>query len=88
MAAGLALTTALALAVLLTSLGALLRVSAGVAVASLVCGGLALLAFGLPRLVVGPIAAAVAGLVLYVAALALWRPSGLRQAWAYVRTLQ
>ena len=46
------------------------------------------LAFGLPQLVVGPYAAAVAGLVAYCVALALWRPAGLRQAWGYVRTLQ
>jgi hypothetical protein len=87
-AAGLALTTAVVLALLLASLGALQQVSAGVAMASVVCGGLALLAFGLPRIVVGPLAASAAGVVLYVAALAVWRPSGLRHAWAYVRTLQ
>jgi hypothetical protein len=42
----------------------------------------------LPRLVAGPLAAAAIGVVLYAAALALWRPSGLRHAWAYVRALQ
>jgi hypothetical protein len=59
-----------------------------VAVAAIVCGGLAALAFVLPRLVTGAVAAAAIGFVLYVAALALWRPAGLRQAWAYVRSLQ
>jgi hypothetical protein len=87
-AGGLALTTALVLALLLASLGALVRVAAGVATAAFACGGLALLAFGLPRVVAGPIAAAIVGLVLYITVLALWRPSGLRHAWAYVRTLQ
>jgi hypothetical protein len=28
------------------------------------------------------------GLAAYTVALALWRPPGLRHAWAYVRTLQ
>jgi uncharacterized membrane protein YccC len=42
----------------------------------------------LPRLVTGTVAAAVIGVVLYAAVLALWRPAGLRHAWAYVRTLQ
>ncbi len=87
-AAGLALSTAGVLVVLLISLGALRRVSAGVALAALVCGGLALLAFGLPRIVLGPVAASAAGLLLYIATLGLWRPSGLRHAWAYLRTLQ
>jgi hypothetical protein len=87
-AGGLALTTAAVLALLLAALGALRRVSAGVAIAAGVCGGLAVAAFGLPRIVTGPITAALVGLLLYTAALALWRPSGLRHAWAYVRTLQ
>jgi hypothetical protein len=42
----------------------------------------------LPRLVVGPVASALVGLVLYALALTLWRPAGLRHAWAYLRTLQ
>ncbi len=87
-AAGLGLTTALVLALLLATLGALVRVAGGVAVAALVCGGLALLAFGLPRLFVGPIPAAVCGLALYAVTFGLWRPSGLRHAWAYLRALQ
>jgi hypothetical protein len=87
-AAGLAATTALVLVVLLAALGAVRRVVAGVGLAALVCGGLALAAFGLPRLVLGPFAAAAVGLILYCAALAVWRPAGLRQAWAYLRTLQ
>jgi O-antigen/teichoic acid export membrane protein len=87
-AAGLALTTAVVLVVLLAALGALVRVSAGVAIAAIVCGCVAVLSFGLPRIVVGPVAAAAIGLVVYAAALAVWRPPGLRHAWAYVRTLQ
>jgi hypothetical protein len=87
-AAGLALTTALVLAVLLAQLGALELVARGLALAAVVCGGLAALAFGLPRLVAGPIPAAVIGLVAYCVVLALWRPAGLRHAWAYLHTLQ
>jgi hypothetical protein len=87
-AAGLAVTTILVLAVLLVALGALAAVARGLAVAAIVCGGLALLAFGLPRLVVGPFASAATGLVVYGVVLAVWRPAGLRAAWAYVRALQ
>ena len=87
-AAGLAVTTALVLTVLLAALGAVRRVVVGVGLAALVCGGLAAAAFGLPRLVIGPVPAAAVGLVLYSGALALWRPAGLRHAWAYLRTLQ
>jgi hypothetical protein len=87
-AGGLALTTALVLAVLLARLGALRGVAKGLGVAAVVCGGLAALAFGLPKLVSAPHAPAAAGLVAYCVVLALWRPAGLRQAWAYVRTLQ
>jgi L-lactate permease len=87
-AAGLAVTTALVLVVLLLALNALGRVVRGLLVAAVVCGGVAAIAFAVPRLVLGDIAAAAVGLVLYAAALAVWRPTGLRQAWAYVRTLQ
>jgi hypothetical protein len=87
-AAGMAVTTALVLVVLLARLGALAGVVEGLVVAAVVCGALACAAFGLPRLVVGPFTAAVVGLALYTAVLALWRPRGLRRAWAYVRALQ
>jgi hypothetical protein len=53
-----------------------------------VCGAVAAACFGLPRLVVGPIAAAAVGVVAYAVALGAWRPAGLRDAWAYLRTLQ
>jgi hypothetical protein len=87
-AAGLAVTTALVLLVLLAALRAVRGVVQGVGLAALVCGGVAVAAFGLPWLVVGPVAAAALGLVLYSVALAVWRPAGLRHAWAYLRTLQ
>jgi hypothetical protein len=87
-AAALALTTALVLAVLLARLGSLERVAVGLFTAGIICGGLAALAFGLPRLVAGPVPAACAGLALYIVVLTAWRPIGLREAWAYLRTLQ
>lgn len=87
-AVGLGVTTAVVLAVLLWRLRAVRDVARGLAFAALVCGGLAVAAYALPRLVVGPLPAAAIGLVAYLAALATWRPAGLRHAWAYVRTLE
>jgi hypothetical protein len=87
-AGALALTTTLVLVALLAPLGAALRASAGVVVAAVVCGVTACAAFGLPRLVVGPYVAAAVGVVLYAVVLGVWRPSGLRHAWSYVRALQ
>ncbi|HEY3962048.1 MAG TPA: hypothetical protein VGL84_05935, partial [Gaiellaceae bacterium] len=69
-------------------LRALRMTTFGVVSAAVICGAVAALSFGLPNAVLGPVLAAVAGLVLYAIVLALWRPAGLRQAWAYVRTLQ
>jgi hypothetical protein len=87
-AAGMAATTALVLLALLVRLGAVAGVTVGLLGAAVVLGALAAAAFGLPRLVVGPYAAAAIGLLLYAVALAAWRPAGLRHAWAYVRALQ
>lgn len=85
---GLALTTAAVLVALLASLDALRRSLIGLAVAAAVCGAVAAAAFGVPRSVLGAVAAAAVGLGLYVLALGVWRPAGLRHAWAYVRALQ
>jgi hypothetical protein len=87
-AAGMAVTTSLVLLVLLASLGAAGRVAHGLAVAALVCGLVAACAFGLPRIGAGPVLSAIVGLALYAGVLAVWRPSGLRHAWAYMRALQ
>jgi len=73
---------------ILSILGAVGRVVHGVAIAATVCGAVAFVAFAVPHAVLGPLAAAVIGLVAYSTALAVWRPAGLRTAWAYVRTLQ
>jgi hypothetical protein len=87
LAGGLAVTTWLVLAVVLASLGALVATIRGLLVAALVCGCVALVAFGLPRTVLGPIPAAAVGLVLYSGLLLGWRPAGLRASWNYIRTL-
>ncbi|MGN6799758.1 MAG: hypothetical protein ACTHKS_16575 [Gaiellaceae bacterium] len=87
-AAGLAVTTGAAVVVLLGALHALRRTIAGVLVAAAVCGVVAVASFGLPRLVFGPFLAAVLGVLVYTVVLGVWRPSGLRHAWAYLRTLQ
>lgn len=87
-AAGMAVTTAVTLAALLLPLGSLVGALRGLAVAAAVCGGLATLVFGLPRIVLGAVPAAAVGLVLYVVVLLAWRPAGLRSAWSYARALR
>jgi hypothetical protein len=87
-AAGMAVTTGAILAVLLWPLGALTQALRGLLTAAVICGGLAAVAFGLPHAVLGAVPAAAVGLALYVGALVVWRPAGLRSAWSYVRTLQ
>jgi hypothetical protein len=87
LAAGLAVTTWLVLGIVLGALRALRGTVRGVLAAALVCGGVALVAFGLPRTVLGPIPAAAVGLALYAALLLGWRPAGLRASWTYIRTL-
>jgi len=87
-AAGMAVTTSLVLMVMLARLRALDATVRGVVVSAAICGALAAVAFGVPRAVLGPVGAASLGLAVYVVALGVWRPAGLRHAWAYVRTLQ
>jgi len=87
-AGGLALTTAGILAVILAALGALAPTLRALVPAALVCGVVAAVAFGVPAVVTGPLAAAIAGLVIYSLVLGVGRPPGLRQAWAYLHSLQ
>jgi hypothetical protein len=87
-AAGMAVTTAAVLAALLWPLGTLRTAVRGLVVASVVCGGLAAVAFAAPRAVLGALPASLVGLLLYAVALAAWRPAGLREAWAYARALR
>jgi hypothetical protein len=86
-AVGLGVTTALVLVVLLAWLGAAVAALRGILVAAATCGAVALAAYGLPRLVLGPVAAAAVGLILYSVVLAAWRPVGLRHALGYMRDL-
>jgi hypothetical protein len=86
--AGMAVTTVATLGVLLWALGTLGQALRGLAGAAVALGGLAAIAFGVPRIVLGGVPAAFVGLVLYAGALGSWRPAGLRNAWAYARTLR
>jgi hypothetical protein len=87
-AAGMAVTTGVALSALLWPLGSFVQGMRGLFVAALVCGGLATIAFGAPRAVLGAVPAAIVGLVVYAIVLASWRPLGLRSAWTYARALR
>jgi hypothetical protein len=87
-AAAMAITTAATLVALLWPLGSLQQALRGLAAAAFVCGGLAAVTFGASRAVLGAAPAAVVGLALYAAVLAIWRPAGLRTAWSYARALQ
>ena len=89
-AVALAISTFLVLGVLLGSLSPrVLRVAAvGLGRLAVVEAGLAAGSFGLVGLVLGGFPAAAIGLVVYTALILAWRPRGLREAWAYVRTLR
>ena len=87
-AAGMAVTTAVALAVMLVPLGSLHQALQGLIVAATVCGGLAALTFGVSGVVLDAVAAALLGLAVYALGLSSWRPVGLLSAWAYARTLR
>ncbi len=86
-AAAMAVTTAAVLVALLAALGSLAAVGRGLTVAALVCGGLAAAAFVPSGALLAAIPAAVLGLAAYTLVLWLWRPAGLRAAWAYARAL-
>ncbi len=88
LALALALSTFLVLAALLRELGALRAGSRGVAAAALGVGALTVAAFVPPALVMGSVAAATVGVVLYVALVTLVRPAELRASWAYLRELR
>jgi len=86
-ALGMAVTTLVVLAGVAAALGAVRPVARGLAVAAAMCGGLAAVVFLAPSVVVGPVAAAALGAAAYTAVLVAAGPSGLREAWAYVRRL-
>jgi hypothetical protein len=75
-----ALMAAVSVRMLSLTVAGLLRTAAFVA-------ALTLLSFGVPGLVTSGVGAALAGLAVYAAALAILRPSGLVEAFRYVRAL-
>jgi hypothetical protein len=88
LALALALSTLAVLLALLWELGALGPAVRGLLAAAGIVGGVGVIAFGLPALVLGSAAsAALVGLGVYVAILALARPRGLAVSWRYLRTL-
>jgi hypothetical protein len=86
--AGMAVTTAVVLVVLLAALGTVVATLRGLATAAIACGVPAVACFGIAGVAIDPLPAAATGVVLYGAVLAAWRPAGLRAAWVYVRGLQ
>jgi hypothetical protein len=88
-AAALAVSTALMLAglLLLLSGDTLVRVGRGLLNATVWSAGLAAASFALLAVVLDPVPAAALGLGAYAVLLVALRPSGLLQAWSYVRAL-
>ena len=87
LAAAFAVSTGLALAWMLHTLGALRPAALGLVRAALTVGALALLCFGIAGALLTPVPGAVAGTVVYAALIATVRPPGLRAAWRYLRAL-
>ena len=87
LALALAVSTALALAWMLTLLHAARSTVRRLAVAVGVVGGCALVGFVPAGALLGPAPAAAVGVALSAGALALLRPVGLRSAWHYLREL-
>jgi hypothetical protein len=88
LALALTFTTLIVLGALLRELDALRPVARGLAIAAAAVGGLTLLAFVPPTLVLGAAAAAAVGLLAYVVILALLRPRPLTLSWRYLRSLR
>jgi hypothetical protein len=86
-ALALACSTMAVLVALLGELGVLRAAARGLLAASCVVGGLTLASFAPPALLLGGVAAGLAGLAIYVTLLALVRPRPLRSSWHYLRAL-
>ncbi len=88
-AVALAVSTVLVLAVLLAALSprVLTLAAVGLGRLAVVEAVLAGVSFGLVALVLGGIPAALVGVAVYALLIAVWRPRGLRHAWAYMRAL-
>jgi hypothetical protein len=87
LALSMGLTTLAILGALLRELDAFVEATRRLAAAALVVTGLVVVAFLPPALVLGSIASALVGAVLYAALLALVRPRGLVAGWRYLRAL-
>lgn len=89
LAFALTIPTAFVVAVLLWEISrrALVEAALRLARLALVVGAAAVAGFWFASLVVGPVAAAVIGCVVYALILVAARPLGLAEAWAYVRAL-
>ena len=87
LALALAVTTLVALAVMLHRLHAARPALSALSRAALSVAALAVVAFALPALGLDAGPAAAVGLALYAVGLAVWRPRGLRQSWSYLRSL-
>ena len=88
LAIALACSTLAVLIALLAELGALVPASRGLVAAAALVGGLSVTSFVPPALVLGAVAAALTGLVLYVALVVLVRPRPLTLSWQYLRALR
>ena len=88
LAIALACSTFVVLVALLEVLDARAETVRALTAAAAVVGGASAIAFVLPALVLGAIASAGAGLLLYVALLGLVRPRALILSWRYLRALR
>jgi len=87
LAVAVAVTTAFALSCMLVLLDALPATMRGLAVATATVAALVVGAFGVAALVLDGAATAVLGTALFVLAVAVLRPPGLRASWTYLREL-
>jgi O-antigen/teichoic acid export membrane protein len=87
LAVALALTTALVVALMLLELKALGPTARGLGIAALTAGAAAVAIFVPLKFVLEPFAAAAVGCVLYFGVVIAVRPTGLREAWRYLRQL-
>jgi len=87
LALSMGMTTLAILGALLWELGAFGETMRRLAVAAVVVGGLVVLAFLPPSLVLGSAASALVGTLVYVGALVVLRPRGLVSGWRYLRAL-
>jgi hypothetical protein len=88
LAVALTLSTLLVLAALLAQLQALESGLRGIGRAAVVIAAVAVVAFVPANLLLGPLPAALAGVLLYAALVAAWRPRGLTESWGYLRALR